>query len=302
MEDYYDILGVSRSATKEEIKKAYRKLANKYHPDKNPNGDEQFKKIAEAYSVLGDETKRSQYDAPKSKRFSFEDFGFKDNGFGGDPFQTWKDFGGFGRRPTAKPSAITYNHQIGLLSVLTGESFEITVQTTHTDITGSTSRNSHELRLAVNLRERYFPIIKQRAGLYTIQLRIKGYGNSQDYHNQYKDATEKFVGDLVVNLIIQTDRIEIDGGDLIHETDISLKEAIFTEDLILESVDAKKYKIKSFNTNNLSKLVLNIQGQGLIREDGSFGRYIFKPQVTRPNLSDLTDEEMSTLVNFLSKP
>ena len=66
MNDYYDILGVPRTATADEIKKAYRKLAVKYHPDKNPGdaaAEEMFKKINTAYDVLGDEEKRRQYDS-----------------------------------------------------------------------------------------------------------------------------------------------------------------------------------------------------------------------------------------------
>lgn len=66
MEDYYKILGVEKTATDEQIKKAYRNLAFKYHPDKNPgdkNAEEMFKKINEAYSVLGDSSKRKQYDS-----------------------------------------------------------------------------------------------------------------------------------------------------------------------------------------------------------------------------------------------
>jgi len=95
MKDYYQILGVSRDASRDEIKKAYRKLAHKYHPDKG--GDEKrFKEINEAYQVLADDEKRSQYD-----RFgrTFEGTGFDPNqqGFGNWDFgSAWSDFSNAG--------------------------------------------------------------------------------------------------------------------------------------------------------------------------------------------------------------
>jgi molecular chaperone DnaJ len=62
MKDYYKILEVEEKASQEEIKKSYRKLAAQYHPDKNPQGEEKFKEVAEAYETLGNPDKRVQYD------------------------------------------------------------------------------------------------------------------------------------------------------------------------------------------------------------------------------------------------
>lgn len=95
--DYYEVLGVARDASQEEIKKAYRKLARKYHPDANkndPGAADRFKEIAEAAAVLGDPDRRAQYDrfghaGPGGQGFDFEDI-FRNAGFGGG------GFGGFG--------------------------------------------------------------------------------------------------------------------------------------------------------------------------------------------------------------
>lgn len=82
--DYYKILGVERNASKDEIKRAYRQLALKYHPDKNPNdkkAEAQFKEINEAYDVLGDPAKRSKYDQLGSSYRAWERMGGQPGGF-----------------------------------------------------------------------------------------------------------------------------------------------------------------------------------------------------------------------------
>lgn len=121
MEDYYTLLGIDRQASEDKIKKSYRKMAMKYHPDRNknnPRAEEQFKKISEAYAVLSDAEKRKQYDRFGAdgfrQKFSqedifrnfnadeiFEKFGFKFQG-GSDPFQGIHEMfsggGGFGQK------------------------------------------------------------------------------------------------------------------------------------------------------------------------------------------------------------
>ena len=61
--DYYEILGIEKKATKEEIKKAFHKLAHKFHPDKKEGDADKFKEVSEAYSVLSDDKKRAEYDS-----------------------------------------------------------------------------------------------------------------------------------------------------------------------------------------------------------------------------------------------
>lgn len=116
--DYYEILGVSDRATAEEIKKAYRALAKKHHPDANPgnrSAEEKFKELSEAYYVLGDPKKRSEYDAYKKGGFSqaygsgggfqgARGFDFEEilRAFRGAQGHTYRQAGGGGRRTTVR--------------------------------------------------------------------------------------------------------------------------------------------------------------------------------------------------------
>src|SRR6476661_4905733 len=99
--DYYEVLGVERTATAEDIKKAYRRLAVKYHPDKNPgdkNAEEKFKELGEAYEALSDPQKRAAYDQyghaafdPRMRSGAGRAGGFH------DPFEIFREvFGGGG--------------------------------------------------------------------------------------------------------------------------------------------------------------------------------------------------------------
>src|SRR6516162_3710503 len=133
--DYYDILGVARDATGDEIKRAYRKLAREHHPDvahDKSKAEHHFKEINEAYEVLSDPSKRAQYD-----RFGFvgngasaggSDFGFGPGSFG-DIFDM---FFGAARGPTAARRAgpergadLRYDLEISLEEAFTGTSKEI---------------------------------------------------------------------------------------------------------------------------------------------------------------------------------
>ena len=150
--DYYEVLGVDRRASEEEIKKTYRKLALMYHPDRNPGdkeAEDKFKEAAEAYAVLRDSEKRNIYD-----QFGHEGLqGTGFTGFGGfeDIFSTFgdifEDFFGFGnrsrgQRTTARPGAdLLYDLRIGFAEAVFGTEKEIEIPTNETcEPCGATGR------------------------------------------------------------------------------------------------------------------------------------------------------------------
>lgn len=142
--DYYEVLGVSRTALKEEIKDAYRNLALKYHPDRNkaPEAEEKFKQISEAYAVLSDDDKRAQYDqlghAGFDQRYTTEDIFrgadfesiFRDLGSGYDLRDMFSFFfGGRGfRERAAKGRDLAYNLEITLEEAANGAEKDLKIE------------------------------------------------------------------------------------------------------------------------------------------------------------------------------
>ena len=145
--DYYEVLGVGRNATAEEVKRAYRKLAVKFHPDKNPddpNAEEKFKELGEAYDVLMDPEKRAAYDRFGHAAFAsggagfgrgafhdpFEIFRevFGGGGFGGGIFETFFGGGGAGSEDRRRGSDLRYDMEIKLEEAAFGAEKQIEIE------------------------------------------------------------------------------------------------------------------------------------------------------------------------------
>ncbi|MBU2872356.1 molecular chaperone DnaJ [Colwellia sp. E2M01] len=139
--DYYESLGVSKSADEKEIKKAYKKLAMKYHPDRTKGDkamEETFKEVQEAYEVLKDDQKRAAYDQYGHAAFEQGGHGGGGGGFGGGGFgQDFGDIfgdifgggGGRGRQRQQRGSDLRYNVDLSLEDAVKGKSLEIKVPT-----------------------------------------------------------------------------------------------------------------------------------------------------------------------------
>ena len=145
--DYYEVLGLDRSASQEQIKQAYRQLAMKWHPDRNSAADatDRFKEVAEAYAVLSDETKRRAYDttghAGVSERWStediFRDFDFGDF-FGGRMGDIWSVFGdmfpGRAARASGQPQGTDLRYDLQLTLDDAAKGGERVIKLTRSDI------------------------------------------------------------------------------------------------------------------------------------------------------------------------
>ncbi len=245
-EDYYKVLGVQKNASEEEIKKAYRKLAMKYHPDHtkgDKSAEEKFKKISEAYAVLSDKEKRKEYDTFGSEgfrqRFSQEDifrgfdFGdiFREFGFGGDNFSNVGgggrrfsfgtgspfNFGGAQQHSQAKGSDLVYELPLTLREIATGTSKAIAFQ--------------HQGR-SENLT------VKIPKGLIAgKKLRLAGKGNPSPYGGP---AGDLYIKSKVLNYHV----FSSENYDLYIDRELKLSEAILGTTVSVPTIDDKQLSLK----------------------------------------------------------
>ncbi len=263
--DYYSILGVNREATDTEIKKAYRKLAMKYHPDHakgDKSAEDRFKKISEAYAVLSDKEKRQQYDTYGSagfqQRYSQEDIFrgfdfsevFKEFGFGGANFFGGKEggsrfsFGGspFGARHTGqmKGSDLMYELPLTLQEVATGTSKTISFQ--------------HKGRLE-NLTVRI-----PRGMISGKKLRIAGKGEESAYGGPS--------GDLFIQSSVKKDPLyDTDGFDLFINREVKLTDALLGTSISVPTLDGRELNLK-IPPGTRHKTRMRLSGHGLPHMQG----------------------------------
>ncbi|RJP83197.1 MAG: J domain-containing protein [Desulfobacteraceae bacterium] len=293
--DYYKILGVEKTASPDEIKKKYRKLAMKYHPDKT-EGDKaaeaKFKQVSEAYAVLSDPEKRKQFDTYGSsdfhQKFTQEDifknfdFGsiFKEFGFGGggtrfsfggdDPM-----FGG-GRRRSArqapvKGSDIVYELPITLAEVVTGANRTISLQ-----------HAGHSETITVKIP------VGMTDGK---KLRLTGKGEASRFGGPS--------GDLYILAKVQPDPVfRAEDHDLHVVREIKLTEALLGTTVLVPTIDKKEYTL-TIPPGTKHKTKMRLSGQGLpAMKTGTRGNLYVHIHVRMPG--SLT-EEQKKLISDLSQ-
>ena len=227
--DYYEVLGVSKGASDDEIKKAFRKLAIKYHPDKNPGNkeaEEKFKEANEAYSVLSDKTKRSRYD-------QFGHAGVGGDG-GGNPFGG--GFGGFGG------NGQSFNFDFG------GGGFEDLINAMFGGGGFRAARRGRDYRtsITIDFEEAIFGVtktisveneqikLKIPAGIYDGQsIRLGGKGGEAPSADGQR-------GDLYVEVRVRAHKTLTREGELIlSEITIPMTDAVLGTEVEVETVDGK---------------------------------------------------------------
>ncbi len=293
MKDYYSVLGIKKGSSDDDIKKAYRKLAMKYHPDRNEGdskAENKFKDISEAYAVLSDNKKRREYDQVGSEGFHqkfsqediFRDFDINDilRGFGfgsgpGNPFQGQEGFsgeGGFGNRFHRQPQASPPPPLIKELSI----SFEEAALGAQRNI--SISRNGKVDETS----------IKIPAGITDGKtLRLKGKG--------HLGPDGKTLGDLHLKIRVQSHPLyRREGQNIVIDSEIKLTDAILGTTIEVQTLNGiKGVKIPPGTQNNAK---LRLKGVGIKSPSGIQGDQLVNIKISTPK--NLTDEQIQH-VQFL---
>ena len=283
--DYYKILGISKEATQEDIKKAYRKLARKYHPDlnkDNPNAQEKFQEINEANEVLSNPEKRKRYDEygenwkyaeeleKQKKRQTKEQSGTREGTFwySDDNTSGFSDFFEelFGNRYR------NYNR------AMRGKDYESELHLT-------LRQAAEEQKQILNLNGKNIRITIP-AGVADGQvIKLRGYGEPGK-----GDAPD---GDLYITFRIKEDpTFKRIGNDLYTTTTIDLYTAVLGGEIILDTLNGKvKVKIKAGTQNN-SKIRLKEKGFPIYKQSGKYGDLILSIQISIPTLLTERQKEL----------
>ena len=298
--DYYKILGVDKSATQEDIKRAYRKLAMKYHPDRNPgdkSAEEKFKEITEANEVLSDPEKRKKYDTLganwknyQSTGRGFDDFFTQFGGsrrssdrstfeFSGDFGDLFGNLGGF---------SDFFESFFGGKSRSSESSFNFGSSKSKSNAVDVEADLNISLEDAINGTERQINVdgkklkIKINPGIKDGQkLRIKNQGRSR--------ISGGPKGDLYLKIhILKHPFYEIKDDDLYFNLDIDLFTAVLGGKESIKTLDGKRISLNIPEGTESGK-ILRLRNLGMFKEDGSRGDLFIKVHVTVPK--NLTEEE-----------
>jgi curved DNA-binding protein len=295
--DYYEILGVSRSAKEEEIKKSYRKLARKYHPDLNPNNkqaEEKFKEIQEAYEVLGDQEKRKKYDQLGANWKNGADFTPPPNWGGpGGGFQgtiNMEDF--FGRAQQGRGSAFSdfFEALFGGMSGMGGMGGPETGRRTRAGGRGSRAAES-ETELALPLEDMHRGTTRKltvRLGSAekTIDIRIPP-GARDDSKIRIPGGGPNG-GDLYVRLRQeQHPTFAVKGDDTEVEVAIAPWEAALGANIQVPTLDGKAEIRVPPGIGSGQRL--RLRGQGLNMRGGGRGDHFIRVKIVVPK--ELTEDE-----------